>query len=293
MAASITGLPFATAARGDNLAPADPDLGDKLEAAFFIRANNAADLARIEAFDQGQASGKVALVYNSLTLPPAPPESAPTDEPTPPGAVRPMPRPVRLLALGRFDVTKGFDVLLRACALLRDRGLDFTLTLAGGGGAVMGLGRMSAQIVQLRKELALESRVNLPGLISHNDLPHILESHDIFAAPCIVHKSGRRDGIPNTVIEALAYGLPVVSTTVNALPEVVRDGETGLAVPPGDAPALAEALARLADDADLARRLARNGRRLAEEMFDPERNSRRLADIFITYYQKWRQSCAA
>lgn len=189
MAASITGLPFATAARGDNLAPADPDLGDKLEAAFFIRANNAADLARIEAFDQGQASGKVALVYNSLTLPPAPPESAPTDEPTPPGAVRPMPRPVRLLALGRFDVTKGFDVLLRACALLRDRGLDFTLTLAGGGGAVMGLGRMSAQIVQLRKELALESRVNLPGLISHNDLPHILESHDIFAAPCIVHKS--------------------------------------------------------------------------------------------------------
>lgn len=157
----------------------------------------------------------------------------------------------------------------------------------------MGLGRMSAQIVQLRKELALESRVNLPGLISHNDLPHILESHDIFAAPCIVHKSGRRDGIPNTVIEALAYGLPVVSTTVNALPEVVRDGETGLAVPPGDAPALAEALARLADDADLARRLARNGRRLAEEMFDPERNSRRLADIFITYYQKWRQSCAA
>ena len=45
--------------------------------------------------------------------------------------------------------------------------------------------------------------------------------------------------------------------------------------------------------ADLARRLARNGRRLAEEMFDPERNSRRLADIFITYYQKWRQSCAA
>lgn len=293
VAASITGLPFATAARGDNLAPADPDLGDKLEAAFFIRANNAADLARIEAFGQGQASGKVALVYNSLTLPPAPPESAPTDEPTPPGAVRPMPRPVRLLALGRFDVTKGFDVLLRACALLRDRGLDFTLTLAGGGGAVMGLGRMSAQIVQLRKELALESRVNLPGLISHNDLPHILESHDIFAAPCIVHKSGRRDGIPNTVIEALAYGLPVVSTTVNALPEVVRDGETGLAVPPGDAPALAEALARLADDADLARRLARNGRRLAEEMFDPERNSRRLADIFITYYQKWRQSCAA
>ncbi len=293
VAASIADLPFATAARGDNLAPADPDLGDKLGAAFFVRANNAADQARIEAFDQGQARGKVALVYNSLTLPLPPLAPVQEEEPAPPGATRPMPRPVRLLALGRFDVTKGFDVLLRACALLRDRGLDFTLTLAGGGGAVMGLGRMSARISQLRRDLDLEGRVRLPGLVSHNDLPHMLQEHDIFAAPCIVHASGRRDGIPNTVIEALAYGLPVVSTTVNALPEVVRDGETGLAVPPGDAPALADALARLADDADLARRLGRAGRRLAEEMFDPERNSRRLADVFIAQYGAWRRSCAA
>ena len=283
VAARLMRAPFAFAVRARDLAAPGSDWAAMVHDAAFVRCDTEATRAALIGL-LPEAEGKAIVLRDPLTLTP------PEDDADMPVAGR---RDVNLLAVGTLARRKGYDVLLRACALLRDRGLDFTLTLAGGGGAVMGLGRMSAQIVQLRKELALESRVNLPGLISHNDLPHILESHDIFAAPCIVHKSGRRDGIPNTVIEALAYGLPVVSTTVNALPEVVRDGETGLAVPPGDAPALAEALARLADDADLARRLARNGRCLAEEMFDPERNSRRLADIFITYYQKWRQSCAA
>jgi len=290
VAARIAGLPFATAARGDNLEPADPDLGDKLTAAFFVRANNAADKKRIESFAGGQTTGKVELIYNSLTLPPLPSgdNAAPaTDE-----KQGPMERPVRLLALGRFDVTKGFDVLIKACGLLRDRGLDFRLTLAGGGGAVMGLGRMEAEILRLRENLQLEDRVLLPGIISHNELPRILAEHDIFAAPCVVHESGRRDGIPNTVIEALAYGLPVVSTTVNALPEVVLDGKTGLAVPPNDPAALADALQRLADDAPLAHRLAHNGKQLAADMFDPTRNNQRLADIFIKHYTIWKQKCA-
>lgn len=290
VASQIAGVPFATAARGDNLEPADPDLGDKLTAAFFVRANNEADKRRIEVFAKGQAKGKVELIYNSLTLPPLPPtgETAPA-----PARNTPMQRPVRLLALGRFDVTKGFDVLIKACGILRDKGLDFRLTLAGGGGAVMGLGRMEAEILRLRESLQLEDRVSLPGIISHNELPRILGDHDIFAAPCVVHESGRRDGIPNTVIEALAYGLPVVSTTVNALPEVVIDGKTGLAVPPNDPQALAEALLRLADDAALAQTLALNGKQLAADMFDPTRNNQRLADIFIKHYTIWKQKCVA
>ena len=291
VASQIAGVPFATAARGDNLEPADPDLGDKLTAAFFVRANNEADKKRIEVFAKGQAQGKVELIYNSLTLPPLPP----TDETATPSVTEqsPMQRPVRLLALGRFDVTKGFDVLIKACGILRDKGLDFRLTLAGGGGAVMGLGRMEAEILRLRESLHLEDRVSLPGIISHNELPRILGDHDIFAAPCVVHESGRRDGIPNTVIEALAYGLPVVSTTVNALPEVVLDGKTGLAVPPNNPEALADALLRLADDAQLAQTLAHNGKQLAADMFDPTRNNQRLADIFIKHYTIWKQKCVA
>ncbi|WP_165175055.1 glycosyltransferase family 4 protein [Desulfovibrio sp. ZJ369] len=284
VAASIAGIPFSTSARGDNLEPADPDLGDKLRAALFVRANNAADQARIEHFDQGQAKNKTYLVYNSLTLPPPP---------SPDNETLLQRRPVRLLAVGRFDVTKGFDVLLKACAILRERGLDFTLTLAGGGGTAMGLGPLEAALLKLRKDLGLEERVRMPGLVSHNELPRMLQEHDIFVAPCVVHASGRRDGIPNTVIEALAYGLPVVSTTVNALPEVVRDGRTGLTVPPNDPSALADAVIRLAEHPGEARVMGRNGHCLASEMFDHQTNNQRLAELFISQYARWRKSCAA
>lgn len=274
--ATLAEIPFAMAARGDNLNPADPDLGDKFENALFTRANNAADQRRMESFDHGQAKGKSFLVYNSLTLPRR-------------SGVRrgAWGQPPQILALGRFDVTKGFDILLRACALLKQRGRDFRLTLAGGGGRVMGLGNLEETLRALRHDLNLEKEVSMPGLISHDELPGILASHDIFAAPCVIHSSGRRDGIPNTVIEALAYGLPVVSTNVNALPEVVINGQTGLAVSPGDPVALADALESMMANPEWARRMGENGASLAARMFDPGTNARSLAALFINGHAQW------
>ncbi len=271
VASSLTGIPFSTAARGDNLNPADPDLLEKLQAASCIRANNAADRERMVAMlpDGEAARAKMRLVYNSLTLR--------VDGQCP---VR-MTTPVRLMALGRFDVTKGFDYLVEACRILRERGFDFRLTLAGGGGVGMGLGQMGAEIERRRKAYGLEAYITLPGLLTHNELPEYLKNHDIFVAPCIVHESGRRDGIPNTVIEAMAYGMPVVATNVNALPEIVRDGETGRAVPQKNAEALADAIMALAAAPEEARRMGANARALVAEMFDPRSNVRRLRDMYV------------
>ena len=271
VASAFSGIPFATAARGDNLEPADPDLAFKLREALFIRANNAADKERAEAFAGGVARDKTELVYNCLTL---------RGEATCPAPLR---MPVRLLALGLFDVTKGFDVLLRACDILAQRGRQFTLTLAGGGHR-FGLGREEKRLQTLRSQLGLENRVQFPGLVSHNELPRLLMAHDIFVAPCVIHPSGRRDGIPNTVIEALSCGMPVVSSNIHALPEVVRNGETGLTVPPNDPEALADAIQWYMEHPDEARRLGRQGQELARKMFDPEANSRRLAEIFAAHH---------
>lgn len=268
--ATLAGIPFGISARGDNLAPADPDLEVKFEAATIVRANNLADQHRIETFGHGQAKGKTTLVYNSLTLPSTPQINC---------CRFTSPR-LRLLALGRFDVTKGFDVLLYACALLKKRGVPFHLTLAGGGGKVMGLGSLDKTLRDLRKSLGLCQEVSMPGLVSHDSLPTILAEHDIFVAPCVVHSSGRRDGIPNTVIEALAYAMPVISTDVNALPEVVRNGETGLTVPPGNAQALADAICQMAQNPEKAQQLGAEGARLAREIFDPSLNAARLVDMF-------------
>lgn len=280
VAATLADLPFAIAARGDNLEPADPDLGDKFAAASVIRANNDADRKRIELFDRGQAAGRTELVYNSLTLPALLPRKATFQN------------PLRLLSLGRFDVTKGFDILLQACAILKQKGMEFTLTLAGGGGRVMGLGSMDKVLKEMRKNLCLEDRVTMPGLVSHDELPKLLAGHDIFVAPCVIDASGRRDGIPNTVIEALAAGMPVIATDINALPEIVRDGETGILVPQRNPEALAEAIVRLASNPDLAEQLGTNGAKLASNLFDPGTNAKKLASIFRHAVKKAAGQCA-
>lgn len=282
VASELSGLPYAMAVRGDNLEPADIDLADKLNGALFVRANNAADEKRIQEFDQGQAKGKTILVYNSLTLP----EAALQGETFQKSGM------LRILSLGRFDVTKGFDVLLKACAILKKKGVPFCLTLAGGGGKLMGLGNLENDLRRLRTTLELENEVAMPGLVNHNDLPAIMAEHDVFAAPCVVHESGRRDGIPNTVIEAMAFGLPVVATNVNALPEVVINGKTGLSVEQKDPEALAEALAWVWENPSEAKIMAANAAQLARSMFDPAQNSEKLAEAFISWEKK-AQKCAA
>lgn len=269
VASQLSGIPFSTAARGDNLNPADPDLLDKLMAARCIRANNKADESRIKAMLPLAMQHKVCLIYNSLTLH------------VQGSAAVPMQPPIRLLAVGRFDITKGFEYLLQACKILKDDGLDFHLTLAGGGGRWLGLGQLGPQLKRLCAELGIEAQVTMPGLLTHEALPAILLDSDIFVAPCVIHASGRRDGIPNTVIEAMAYGLPTVSTDVNALPEIVRNGETGLTVPEKDPVALAAAVRYMVEYPQEARRMGQQGSHMVRDMFRPEHNVRLLRDMFI------------
>lgn len=284
VASELSGIPFSTSARGDNLNPADPDLVEKLCAAFFVRANNQADIERMRAMLPADHAGEhIHLVYNSLTIPVVGQCAAPLQS------------PLRLLAVGRFDVTKGFEYLLEACKILRDAGVSFRLTLIGGGGHWLGLGHVGPKLMEMRKDFGLEDVVDVPGLVCHEELGKLFMSHDIFVAPCIVHDSGRRDGIPNTVIEALAYGVPTISTRVNAIPEVVRHEETGLLVEQKDAAALAHAIRRMADNPEEARAMGERGRRLVQEMFDPHTNTRALGMLFASQHARWKEThkCAA
>lgn len=273
-----TGIGYVTSARGDNLNPADPDLVVKLRDACAVRTNNQADAGRIRDLLAGTTSHgrtpQVAVIYNSLTLH--------VDRLAP----LPMRPPVRLLAAGRFDVTKGFDVLLRACAELARNNVDFRLTLVGGGGAMMGLGKLDSTLHALCRDLHLEDRVTFPGLVSHDTFPDILRAHDIFAAPCVIAPTGQRDGIPNTVIEAMSFGLPVVASNVNALPEIVRHRETGLLVPPGNPTLLALALQELIDHPEQARCYGARAAQLARELFSQQTNGSQLASLFIQAHRE-------
>ncbi|MBR4742112.1 MAG: glycosyltransferase family 4 protein [Desulfovibrio sp.] len=268
---AIIGIPFGITVRGDNLEPADPDFTEKMKDCVFVRANNHADQILIEAYADGIAAKKTQLIYNSLTLPKQnPPIHIATYTPK---------QTLKIMALGRFDVTKGFITLIQACALLREKNLNFSLTLAGGGGIIMGLGGLEKEIHALTAKLKLTQYIHFPGLISHNELPSMLAQHDIFVAPCEIAPSGKRDGIPNTVIEAMSMGLPVVSSNIHALPEVVLNHQTGLTTNPHDPQALSAAILWLAQHPKDAADMGEKGRAHARALFDPEHNAQKLADL--------------
>ena len=128
-------------------------------------------------------------------------------------------------------------------------------------------------------DLGVTDRIVLKGKLPPDELLPYYRRADVLAMPACIRNQDA-DGIPTVLIEAMAMEIPVVATRVSGIPELVVDGETGLLVPPDDAPALAEALARLLQDQDLARRLARAGRDLVVAQYRGETSARQLCRLF-------------
>jgi glycosyltransferase involved in cell wall biosynthesis len=217
----------------------------------------------------GLAAGLAGLagLAGSTEPAPAPAAAAGTGRPAPAG------EPLRVVAVGRLVPKKGFDVLVRAIADLHRRGVDLELVIAGEDGPDAGTVR--GLVAELCPEL-----VRFTGPLSQCELLSLYRHADVFALACRVDGDGDRDGIPNVMVEAMAAGLPVVSTAVSGIPELVRDGENGLLVPPEDPRALASALLKLAADAPLRDRLAAAGRGTVAERFDGDVLARRMAGLF-------------
>jgi glycosyltransferase involved in cell wall biosynthesis len=170
-----------------------------------------------------------------------------------------------ILCAGRLVEKKGHATLLRAAALLHDRAIDFRLRLAGEG-------PQWAVLQRLVHQLGLEERVCFLGPLTESELAQEYTRADVFALACQELASGDRDGIPNVILEAMAAGLPVVTTTCGGVPEAVIDGTCGLLVPQRDEHALAGALSRLVTDAQLRRELGSNAREHVVSSFDRARH---------------------
>jgi len=126
----------------------------------------------------------------------------------------------------------------------------------------------------------LGKQVLLVGPKTQADIAARLSRATLLVLPCRVDADGAMDNLPTVVMEAMASSLPVVSTDVGGVAEMVRDGETGLLVSQNDPVATAEAIARLLDDVELARSFGREGRKRAKEIFSIEKNVRTLREIF-------------
>lgn len=163
-------------------------------------------------------------------------------------------------AVSRMGPEKGFDVLLRAVARLRDRGVTLDVVLAGDGPS-------RGSLEQLARTLGLGERVQFLGEVDHEGVPAVLRRLDIFAMP------STWEGFGVSAIEASAMQLPVVASNIHGIPDVVADGETGLLVPPSDVDSLAAALERLAGDAGLRRSMGEAGRAYVRRHYDWTQNA--------------------
>ena len=178
-----------------------------------------------------------------------------------------------IVTVGRLDPIKGFDILVDALAELKRQGRRLRCQVIGEGPLRRAL---QARIDRHR----LSELVELLGARPQTEVRAALRAATIFTLPSLIAPSGDRDGIPVSLMEAMAAGAPVVSTRVSGIPELIDDEREGLLVSPQDARALAGALARLLDDAALRRRLALGARAKIEQEFDAAREANKLLELF-------------
>jgi glycosyltransferase involved in cell wall biosynthesis len=272
MASMINGLPFSFTGHAKDIYVPDLNpaglLARKLAAASFVVTCTEANRRHLHAI---APEAPIYTIYHGLNadfadLVDAQPLQAPTRR-APDGRLH-------VLGIGRLVPKKGFDILVESCALLREGGVDVELRIAGG------LAEHTDSLRTLISARGLTEHARLVGPCTQAELYAELRGADVFCLPCRVLDNGDRDGIPNVLVEAMASGLPVVTTPVSGIPELIEDGVTGLLVPPDDPTALAGTLLRLLEDPALAERLGCAGQAAVRERFDGDRLAGLLASLF-------------
>jgi glycosyltransferase involved in cell wall biosynthesis len=200
-----------------------------------------------------------------------------------------------IVSCGSLFPRKGFPHLLEACRLLRDRGRPVDCLIVGDG-------PMRAELQRFIDRHGLGDRVHLVGAVSPGEVIRYYRRADLFALACRTDYLGWQeiltdpllflevgvaipfrpltDGIPNVLLEAMAMGIPVVSTRVAGIPELVQDGQTGCLVREQDPAALADVIDELRRDPARRRALGRAGRAIVQEKFDRSRSIHELVEIF-------------
>jgi colanic acid/amylovoran biosynthesis glycosyltransferase len=232
-------------------------LRDKLASAVFVATVSTANRDYLDALLAGAA--RLHVVPNAVDLRRL---GAPHGR---------RPEPGLVLAVARLVEKKGLADLVLACGLLAHRGNGVRLELVGDGPLRAALEEAAARA---------GAPVGFHGALPQEDVLELYRRAAVVCLPCVVASTGDRDGLPTSVLEAMALGVPVVTTAVNGLRELVVHEQTGLVVPERDPPALAAALERLLADERLAERLSVGGRRLVERRYALERSVSTLRSLF-------------
>jgi glycosyltransferase involved in cell wall biosynthesis len=258
-------FPYSVTVHGSDLFLDQTGLGLLLGRAAFVRTishyNRNFLLERLGGSD-GPTPGSVRVIHCGVD----PKRYAHT-----PGSGEPLrDRPARIVSIGALLPNKGIAYLVEAIAFLRSRALDVECL-------VVGEGPLRSDLERRIRRSGLGDAVTLLGHRPEGEVAHILATSDLFVLASVVARGGKREGIPVSLMEAMATGLPVVATRITGIPELVTDGESGRLVEPGDPDELADAIRELVEQPARAAQLGRAGRRKVEAEFSLEGTVRALA----------------
>jgi glycosyltransferase involved in cell wall biosynthesis len=259
----FTGISYSFTAHAKDIYLSRPaDLAYRMRMARFVVTCTAYNQRYLTALaDQGQDK-HIHCIYNGLNL-----RVFPTDVSVPPA--HPL-----ILTVARLVEKKGLSYLLHACRMLTDQGYNFTCRIVGEG-------LLRPVLEQEIRDLELTGRVELWGAETHERVIEMYRHATLVALPCVIGENGDRDGLPMVLIESLYMGVPIVSTPVSGIPELITPEVNGLLVAPRDSTALAAAIARLLADRQLCSRLALAGRQTVLARFDIARNVRLLLQLLL------------
>jgi glycosyltransferase involved in cell wall biosynthesis len=178
-----------------------------------------------------------------------------------------------ILSVARLCEKKGLEFLIEACRILVDRGVAFQC-------CIVGYGPLEDKLQKMIASLALRDTVFLLGKMTQDQLAQLYPQSNLFVLPCMVLENGDQDGIPNVLFEAMVCGVPIISTEIPGVCELIEHRKNGLLVEQRNSPALADAMELLIGSPGLRNDLARKGRQTVLAGFTRESSARNVYNIF-------------
>ena len=180
---------------------------------------------------------------------------------------------LEIISVGSLQPYKGHIYLVKACAQLKERGIPFHCRIIGGGD-------LHSMLERAIQDNALEGLVHLMGPRTQDEVSRLLQTANCYVQPSVITSTGKMEGIPVALMEAMMSRIPVVATSISGVPELVRPGETGWLVPPENVQALADVLEEIYHNPAEAEQRAEQGYRWVLEEFELSSNVRKLASLF-------------
>ncbi len=273
-ASLISGKPFAISAHAKDIwTIPEWEIREKLEDCQWLVTCTRGGAEYLSSLSK---PGTVHLVYHGLDLdrfPPPNPNNSNADGSS-------AKSPVKLITVGRAVSKKGLDSLLVSLSKLDDN-LHWHWTHIGGG-------PLRDALIEQASELGISDRCEFLGALPQSDVLSAYGKSDVFILPSRIDTSGDRDGLPNVIVEAQSQQLPVISTNISGIPELITDGENGILIEPDDIQALSDAIAQLITHPSIRQAMGKAGDKKVRTQFSHTQTIGELVSLLNTTLEKFR-----